>query len=239
MQSFFYNRTMYRFMDIQVPDFFIDLDKFFDKYFVDPNEIFSSEGRSFAENTCRRMAAIDMFAENISSTIETEDPFKAAILCSSLLVAYLSSCKSLLDTCAITLAKIYELPLTNKQMDFSKGKFWNELEAANKSTHDKYQTYRPLFGEVIKWRDAAIHRISPLILVHSPGKPSEVNREDKKVRMVSRPDVDQLYVIRNINDLDWVDPLSLHHKWRDQFLDLCELLCGSIRMFFESNKDSA
>ena len=128
MKTSFYNRTAYspRLLNITVPQCFIELDDYFDTLFQ------TTTGSAqlvviLAENLCRRLADVELFAQYISEAQRESDTFQAAILIGTFLVAYFNACKSLMDAGAITLAKVYNLNLKNKEMDFSKKKSGNNL----------------------------------------------------------------------------------------------------------------
>ena len=90
-------------------------------------------------------------------------------------MAYFNACKSLLDAGAITLAQVYNLNLRDKQMDFSKQIFWERLEDRTGPTiNSRYEPFRSLFDEIIKWRDAAVHRTTPFVITHSPDNPDNM-----------------------------------------------------------------
>jgi len=230
MKSSFYNRTAYQLLNVPLPQCFMELDEHFDKIFSSPNDVVTHPSVTLAENLCRRMADVELYASYISRAEESPNIFKGAILIGSLLVAYFTACKSLLDAGAITLARVYNLTLTNKEMDFSKRKFWGQLdEQAGSTIKGRYAPFKSLFNEIIKWRDAAVHRLTPLTIAHSPGKPGTVPRERMAVKMVTQPDTDIPALVKRLNSIQWVEPLHYHKQWQSQLLEFCKEVCLDIR----------
>lgn len=88
------------------------------------------------------MADIELYASYISEAQKSPDTFKGAILIGTLLVGYFNACKSLLDAGAITLATVYNLNLTNKEKNFSKPKFWKQLNEKPGTMMNCIQSWR-------------------------------------------------------------------------------------------------
>lgn len=182
-----------------------------------------------AENICRRMADIDWYANNIEVAMQEENTGKASLLTMTLLVGYFGSCKSLLDTAAISLNQIYILGLKEKEQDFGKGKFWNQLRGGD---FNRYSSFRALAKEVIKWRDAAIHRQSPIIL--PSGMTGERPRDELKIWLINDPEPQirgHAIIVPEGQDV-LIKPLDLHAKWRSEFVRLCGQLCLDIKNWF-------
>ena len=231
MKTFFYNRTVYSLglLNMEVPQCFLELDDHFDTLFTTSPGL-THESVRLAENLCRRIADIEFHAHFISEKQKSPDTFKAAILIGTYLVGYFNACKSLLDACAITLAKVYNLRLKNKQMDFSKSIFWKQLESQTGSViKNRYKPFAGLFDEIIEWRDAAVHRITPFVITHSPGAPDKTPREQMEIKMVAQADADISTVVKRTRSIQWVEPLYYHKKWRSQLLELCKEVCLDIR----------
>ena len=231
MKTFFYNRTAYslKLPDMTVPQCFIELDNYFDTLFQTTAGL-TQEAVILAENLCRRFADVELFAHYISEAQRKPDTFQAAILIGTLLVPYFNACKSLLDAGAITLAKIHSLNLKSKEMDFSKRIFWRELEEQMGSTVvDRYAPFDTLFSEIVKWRDAAVHRLTPFVVTHGPGSPEKVPREKLEIKMVDQPDTNISAIVERAKDIRWIEPLHYHRQWRQQLLGVCEQVCLDIR----------
>jgi hypothetical protein len=228
VKTSFYNRTAYLFVGVPVPDCFLQLDKHFDTRFTTVNITHPSV--ILAENLCRRMADAEFYAHSISEALKNPNAFHGANLIGTLLVGYFTACKSLLDAGSITLAKVYGLTLTNKEMDFSKPKFWKELDKeAGPTVNSRYAPFKGLFKEVINWRDSAVHRLTPFVVVHTAGKPDKAPREKMEIKMVSQPDAGVSMVVKAPKSIQWVEPLYFHNKWQSQLRDFCEEVCSDIK----------
>ena len=229
MRSFFYNRTAYVLLTVPVPECFIKLDEYFDTRFVTSNPMLHESG-VLAENLCRRIADVELHASHISEAQKSLDTFKGAILIGTFLVGYFSACKSLLDAGAITLARAYNLTLTNKQMDFSKPKFWRQLDKeAGPTITYRYTTFKSLIEDIIKWRDAAVHRLTPFVVTHSPGEPGKVHREKMEIKMIAQPDAEISMVVKTPKSIPWVEPLHFHKQWQSQLIAFCKEVCLDIQ----------
>jgi len=189
MRTCFYGRSPYSHMShAQLPKCFVELDEILGA--EDSNEdivlAINMPKVRMAENICRRMADIDWYANNIEAAIQEENIGKASLLTMTLLVGYFGSCKSLLDAAAISLNQIYILGLKEKEQDFGKGKFWDQLRRGNLDAFSTYSSFRALAKEVIKWRDAAVHRQSPFIL--PSGMTGESPRDELKIWLINDPE---------------------------------------------------
>lgn len=229
MRTLFYNRTAYRIQNIAVPDCFISLDEFFDTQFADVSGLMN-KSVTLAQNLCCRMADTEWYASCISEAYGHPDAFQGAILIGTLLVGYFNACKSLLDAAAITLATVYNLALTNKQQDFAKSQFWKELETKKPIVHERYSGFKSLSKEIVDWRDSAVHRLTPLVIVNSPGKPEEVPREKQEIRMVAKPDATISTVVEMRGETPWLNPLHFHEEWRSYLMELCRKICLDIQL---------
>jgi hypothetical protein len=147
---------------------------------------------------------------------------------SSLLVGYCSAAKSFLDAAAIAATHIFVLTLAPKEQDLSKGKFWNTLESENAEAFQRYRQFRTIVQDIVKWRDAAVHRTHPLVMVHSPGPPEESPREAITVRVIADPDVNFGHVLDPGSEFQWMDPLALHRRWRSSLGKLADMVANDI-----------
>ncbi len=229
MKTHFYNRTGYRLLNVEIPCCFTELDEYFGIVFQTERDILFHPSVTLVENLCRRMADVELYAQYIKDAQRGDNLFKAAILIGTLLVGYFASCKSLLDAGAITLATIYNLELPDKEKDFSKKKFRKQLETIGKSVHGRYTQFEKLFNEIIIWRDAALHRITPLAIVHSPGEPGKTPFEKQKVMVVAKPDADYATIVKAPTNIQWVNPLHYHEKWQGELVKFCGEICLDIR----------
>jgi hypothetical protein len=176
------------------------------------------------------MADVELYASYISEAQKSLDTFRGAILIGTLLVGYFTACKSLLDAGAITLARVYNLALTNKKMDFSKSEFWRQLDKeAGPTISGRYAPFKSLFKEIIKWRDSAVHRLTPFVITHSPGEPGKVPREKMGIKMVAQPDAGISIIVKAPKSVPWVEPLHYHKQWQSQLIEFCKEVCLDIR----------
>jgi hypothetical protein len=212
-----------------VPQCFIELDNYFDTLFQTPDGL-THEAVILAEILCRRLADVELFAQCISEAQNRSDAFQAATLIATFMVAYFNACKSLLDAGAITLAKIYNLKLKNKERDSSKRIFWRQLEEQVGSiVVDRYAPFNSLFDEIVKWRDAAVHRLTPFVIIHSADPPEKIPREKLEIKMVDQPDTDISVLVKRGKDIRWIEPLHYHNRWREPLLDFCKQICFDIK----------
>jgi len=175
------------------------------------------------------MADAELYTQYLSEVQKGSDAFKSAILIGTFLVGYFVACKSLLDAGAIALARVYNLGLSNKEMDFSKSKFWKQLKESHPTVHDRYMPFKGLFDEVTKWRDSAVHRLTPFVVTHSPGRPDKVSPEKRQIKMVAQPDTIISDIVNVPKSIRWVEPLHFRKKWQSRFIEFCEEVCLDIR----------
>jgi hypothetical protein len=229
MKTHFYNRTGYSLLSVEIPRCFTELDEYFGLVFQAEKDAFFHPSVALVENLCRRMADIELYAQYMEDAQKGDNLFKAAILIGTLLVGYFASCKSLLDAGAITLATIYSLTLPDREKDFSKKKFWKQLETVGISVCGRYTKFQKLFNEIIVCRDAALHRITPLAIVHSPGEPGKTPLEKQKVMVVAKPDADYATIVKTPTNIQWVNPLHYHGKWQGELIKFCGEICLDIK----------
>ena len=231
MKLYFYNRTIYRFINLlKLPDIFVSLDEFLGKQFSDLRTANTHLMVVHSENICSRLGSIEYYALIIDDELKKRtDLFASAVIISSYLIGYFGSCKSFLDSISIALNDIHQLNLSNKLQDFSKKKFWEKLEANSITKKNKYYLFKDLFDEVIKWRDMSVHRIKPIVILHSPGPPEKAPAEKLEIKLLA--DYNQFGIIPSGKKLAWYKVLELHYKWYPKFLELCELICEDIKQY--------
>ncbi|HEV8241101.1 MAG TPA: hypothetical protein VGS57_17180 [Thermoanaerobaculia bacterium] len=229
MKTIFYNRTPYHAAQLTVPDCFIALDEIYDLLVPDMESILGAPYLQHAENICRRMGDIDLYALFIRDADAHADPFWAATIISSYLVGFFSACKSLFDAASICLTDLHRLALTDREQDMSRGRFWNTLQATSSASFTKFKSFRSLCDEVVRWRDASVHRSTPLVLVHSPGYPDDAPRSEITIRMVATPGATPAAVVSTGAAVPWLGPLELHDRWRPHLISLCVELCSEIQ----------
>ncbi len=83
--------------------------------------------------------------------------------------------------------------------------------------------------EVVKWRDAAVHRTSPLVLPSATGPPvgNVWPNAIAKLVMIEGIDFQQLLSL-SLFRTPAEEPLYLHIRWRDGFLAVCQEICEDI-----------
>jgi len=229
MKTIFYNRTPYLAAQLTVPQCFIDLDEFYDPLVPDVSRIPGAVHLQHAENICRRMGDIDLYALFINDAEAHPDYFWAATIIASYLVGFFGACKSLFDAASVFLADRHALGLANRDQDMGKGRFWNSLQGRSAKSFARFKTFRPLCDQVILWRDASVHRTTPLVLVHSPGPPERASREAIFVRMVATPGATANSVIDIPDAVTWLGPLDLYNAWRPSLVALCSEICVEIK----------
>lgn len=227
-ETAFYNRSALRALGVPIPDAFVALDKHLAAQFSDITVALISREHAHGHNICRRYGDLLLMEENIRQSLAHPDIFIGAELASSYLAAYFSAAKSLLDAAAIAINDIYRLDLPPKDQDFSKARFWKAFEFSRSSEANRYKSFRPWFQQVISWRDSAIHRVKPLVVVHGPGDPAAVPRSKMEIKMVASLDASLEHVIRNYAKVKWISPLEIPQCWRDFFLRLITLVCEDL-----------
>ena len=233
MKGLVYTNTAYQLGYFQVPECFAKLDEFIDKLLLENNNKIVLKAHSglyidLAQNLCRRMADIELYAWLTSQAETAPDAFKGAVLVGTYLIGYFSACKSLLDAGSITLAMLYNLNLSNKEMDFSKSKFLKELEKRQSKIYVRYTRFDDLVKDIVKWRDSSVHRVTPLVVVHAPEDPNKTPRDKQEIRVVVEPDAKFSILVKNHKKITWVKPLHFHNKWKSRLIEFCEEVCLDI-----------
>jgi len=229
-----YANTAYRLGYFQVPKCFEKLGEFIGKLLLrEKNNRIVLKAHSalyidLAQNLCRRMADIELYAWLISQAETAPDAFNGAALVGTYLVGYFSACKSLLDAGSVTLAKLYKLNLSNKEMGFTKREFWKELKEKKSTVHHRYTKFDGLVNDIVEWRNSAVHRVTPLAAVHSSEDPDKTPRDKQEIRMVAEPDAEFSTVVKNHEKITWVKPLHFHSKWKNRLIEFCEEVCLDI-----------
>ena len=135
----------------------------------------------------------------------------------------------------MALADIYFPKLPNKDRDFGKSGFWRRLEVDQPAVYGRYKTFRAwMTGEVIVWRDAAVHRLAPLVIA-AVDRNAEGEIDAKTMRFEFPLDPDQDYArlwAEGGKTCDWADPLHFHKLWRDRFVAFCSHVCSDITTLF-------
>lgn len=243
MESFFYNRSMHSVIGQPVPLCFLDLEQHFGPK-VPPKCFPLLAPRvgptiALAENLCRRMGDVEYYGQRISDELETMRGSYTAKTVSSLLVGHFSACKSVLDASAITLARLYHVgrksrgrELASKEMDFArqgKGSFWSLLQSEQPAVSKRYVRFTGPFGEIIEWRDAAVHRVFPLVVTAVARRPETGIASIHHFDLALEPDPDVAKLFSRPKSVRQSDPLHFHRKWHPHLLALCEEVCRDIK----------
>jgi hypothetical protein len=232
--NFFYNRTAYRLLDSKIPVCFVALDVYFGK----KNSDYIDKKISLAENICRRMSDIEYFAFQIKNNLaQKRDIWDDSVLIGTLLTSLYGSYKSLFDATAITLNYIYELGLTPKEQDFNKPVLWKRLQSKSETLHKRYFLFKDLSREVSDWRDAAIHRVTPIVMPVGPGDPGKIPINKFDVKLFNQKGMDLVELVNEKVKPNFVEPLYHYEKWHDQLLKICEEICKDIEISYDSGKD--
>lgn len=229
--DYFLNRSAYCVLSVPVPTPFIAFELALAARFPQGSFPPGDPPVALAENLCRRMSNIDFFAERITEAIAARDDTRRAWELNPLLTAHFSACKSLLDAGSVALAEVYQLNLPAKETDFGKGRFWRQLDTRQRPVFDRYGPFRAwMTGEVIVWRDAAVHRLAPLLVTavarNADGK---LDADTMHFQFPLDPDMDNARLWASAGaDLGWGEPLHFHHQWRDRFVAFCSEVCKDI-----------
>ena len=182
-------------------------------------------------NIIRRMGDLAVYESFIRCELVAMNPYRAATLTGSLLVGFFSASKAVLDAVTIALSVALKLPLTRKEQDFAKRKFWAVLRNASRSVAEEIEPFRAFTADVVRWRDAAVHRTTPLVVVDAyverlADKSRERLRVDESwIRMAADPEADIGSMDRN---LKWIEPLDLPTAWQQKFEDLTVIAGRSV-----------
>jgi hypothetical protein len=242
MDSLFYNRSIYSVIKQPVPACFLELERHLGPKV--PANVFPLVAPgigptiALAENLCRRMGDVEFYAKSIADELATLNGTYTATTVSSLLVGHFGASKSVLDASAITLARLYGLgrkskgrELTNKEMDFArqgKGHYWAVLQSEQGDVYRRYARFQGTVGEIVRWRDAAVHRVFPLVITSMARRPETNVHEIHHFNLALDPDPDFEKVWFQSQPTRWSDPLHFHRRWHPQLLALCEEVCRDI-----------
>lgn len=236
MKTRFYERTAYRLSDQPVPSCFLRLDDRFDEHFASYEEAFGHPCVVMAESLCGRMADLEMYAFLIEDarkrhTVDPKLEEKAAILTRSFWVGYLGAGRALLDVGAATLAALYGMSLSSAAMTFANGDFWHQLVSSQPNVHRRYHPLRLFVTEFLRWSTESAHRIPPIIVIEAQF--GRYAPRENRLKFFDEPGF-SLGEMNNATMLArWVDPLSLHDRWKPQFMLLCEKLSVDLEKALE------
>jgi hypothetical protein len=232
MKTYFYERTAYKLSDEAVPECFLRLDEHFDMALAYDHNLYAHRSVLLAESVCSRMADVEMYAFLLEDTrkrnsIERKEDEKAAILTRSFLLGFLCASRALLDSCAVTLAMLYELKIAKGDRSFINGDFWHQLVLVTPAVHRRYHPLRLFFAEVMRWQAETVYRVPPLVVLqgqygHLPGREAQLKVADDTTwelpQMAAEP-----------HRVNWIDPLELYTRWKPRLLSLCEKVCQDLQ----------
>ena len=231
MKTHFYDRTAYILSSEPVPDCFLALDEYFDSFMIERQQFVTNPHVLLAESVCGRMADVEMYAfllEDVRKreTLERHEDDRAAILTRSFLLGFLSACRGLLDSSAVTLATLYELPLNRSEQSFTRGEFWHQMVLNIPAVHRRYHPLRLFFNEILRWQHETVYRLPPLLALHAhyghlPGR-------DAQLRIVDDIDYELEQWAHEPYSVNWIDPLQLYARWKPRLIALCEKVCQDI-----------
>lgn len=229
-------------IDVPVPACFVALEQHFGPSIpknVRPDDA-PDVGKyvALAGNLCRRLGDVEYYVKLITDELDSKRGAFTAKAVSSLLVGYFSACKGVLDAGAMALANLYSLglksrrrELVNKEMDFArqgKGSFWAALASEQPAVHRRFTRFTGTFGEVFEWRDAAIHRIHPLVItqMRRDAETGVAHIDSFGLVLDADPAFSKLWNQKN----PWktTDPLHFHKKWQPQLVEFCTEVCQDI-----------
>jgi hypothetical protein len=232
MKTYFYERTAYKLSTEPVPKCFILLDEHFENRLVYEENIYAHPSVLLAESVCSRMADVEMYAfllEDVRkrNSIQRSEDEKAAILTRSFFLGFLSACRALLDSCAVSLAVLYTLPIGRNDRTFSNGDFWHQLVLTMPAVHRRYHPLRLFFNEIMRWQAETVYRITPLVVLqgqygHLPGREAQLKVADDAVMELPE-------MARDPYRVNWIDPIDLYTRWKPRLHALCEKVCQDIQ----------
>lgn len=231
MKTHFYDRTAYSLSSEPVPNCFLKLDEHFDALFTDRRQFATNHFVLLAESVCGRMADVEMYAfllEDVRKrdTLEREEDDRAAILTRSFLLGFVGAARGLLDSSAVTLATLYELPLSQSERTFTDGAFWHQFVLNAPAVHRRYHPLRLFFNEVLRWERETVYRLPPLLALH--GHYGHLPGRDAQLRVVDDINFDLEQLAREPYSVNWIEPLQLYARWKPRLISLCEKVCRDI-----------
>jgi hypothetical protein len=230
LRSLLWTRCIYACM---TPQPSVELSAFLDKLAVtlagrsdiETRSMVDHPSMSLAGNLFRRRGDVDFFEHRIRISLDEDNRALGAIMGSTLFVAYFGAAKSLLDAVSIALTVAHALPLKPREQDFGKKPFWTALTKAD-SCPPRLAQLRAFADDVIRWRDAAVHRTSPLLVADGL-----LTTPLSEVRIVMADDPDDEVPWSGKKKVVWIDPLTLPNKWRPRFDELTNIAADAILTF--------
>lgn len=110
-------------------------------------------------------------------------------------------------------------------MDFAKGRLSATLSKEHPSVYKRYEPFKRLVEEVVLWRDAAVHRVTPLVAVASTKDPDSWF---PRIRVLLEPDIDVPRFFTDPTPGTWVDPFYFYRRWQEGLLAFCGEVAADI-----------
>ncbi|MBI5661358.1 MAG: hypothetical protein HZC46_04330 [Ignavibacterium album] len=236
MKTFYYKRTILYYQRIEIPDFFINLDNYYDQNCQNLKDAYLKYGLKYPENILKRYADIKFFSNLIRREYyENKNPFEASLLINTYLVGYFNSLKSFLDAVAVTLNDTLNLGLKPIDRDLCRKRIWTLLPTDIKI---KYEKYKIVFKSINDYRNAASHRFYPIIIVRCPSSvrlnrtPSQISREEVDIMLVDNPENDT-NILFDRENIKWENPILLMEDLNKKIQEIANLIIDDfIKAFF-------
>jgi hypothetical protein len=233
VQDYFRNQSLFDNLEADPPQCFLDLEQHLAPRAAAVFHPGQDPVIALAENLCRRLADAVFYAKELT---ESRSRMKRGghNLISTRLVGFYASCKALLDAAAIALAHQYGLtqasgaPLTSLQQDFAKGAIWAALRTQHPDVHARYLRLKPTMDEIVDWRNASLHRVSPI--VHAVLRRNVQTRKAHfhEYEMVVELEPDFTTLLANSQAFAHGPPTFHYDRWRLDLVGLCEEVCADI-----------
>jgi hypothetical protein len=187
---------------------------------------------ALAANLIRRRGDIALYEGGLRHELASANAWRGATMSGSLFVGYFSAAKSLLDAVSIVLTAAYSLPLAPKEQDFAKAKFWNALHRVGAVGEAELDALRGFTADVVRWRDAAVHRTTPLVVVDANmdqigfKPPDQILRHEVRIIMAADPDAD--FSIFGDALPRWVDPMDRPNEWRPKLEAIAQIAAEAV-----------
>lgn len=233
LEDYFENNSSFRFLKSNPPQYFLDLQPILEPRTRGLTHPEMDRLIALAANTCRRLADICVVAYDIQQALKKPWDGQNVIL-GTRLVWFFGSCKALLDAGSIALSSIYSLQASNgtlldlKKQDFGKSHFRNVLKTQIPNVELRYQGFYKTFDEIVTWRDAAVHRITPLVIVTLARHPGTTRADFHEYHVVLDPNASAGELFTQKTDSG---PVNYHYeRWRKDLDGFCSALCHDIRL---------
>jgi hypothetical protein len=232
MKGYFRDNSSFRALKAEPPSCFTDLEPHFEPLIATLRHPECDPVIALAANLCRRLADVIVYAWDVKEVYKSPGDGRHLMIATRL-VGYYSACKALLDAGAITLTTQYGLvkspgvPLPLKEQDFAKGAIWTALERQHKPVFDRYKGFRKTIDDVRDWRDAIVHRVTPLTLGQLGRFPGTNNAQFHSYVMA----LDRGASLSDLLDKKspTVPPTYHHDTWGPDFERFCIEVCADIK----------